>query len=104
MFCYLNISETANEIQKAMFFVNPKERKSSPIIWTFSLFESSVDSEISSMSLLLLLLLLSNTIFVFGGHENCPTNALKNILEKQTPEVTVVERHKNVSSSSTKFR
>ena len=56
------------------------------------------------MSLLLLLLLLSNTIFVFGGHENCPTNALKNILEKQTPEVTVVERHKNVSSSSTKFR
>ena len=55
------------------------------------------------MALLLALLTISNVISVLGGQENCPTNALKGILEDLTPEVEIVERHRNSSSSTTKF-
>ena len=66
----------------------------------------SVFLQISSMPhLLLAFLTVSNVIVVFGGADNCPPmDELTNILEKYTPEVNVVNRQKNDTSSSSTFR
>ena len=82
------------------------------LLFTFLLFDVrssellSVLLQISSMPhLLLAFLTVSNVIVVFGGADNCPPmDELTNILEKYTPEVNVVNRQKNDTSSSSTFR
>ena len=73
-------------------------------VWSSELL--SVFLQISSMPhLLLAFLTVSNVIVVFGGADNCPPmDELTNILEKYTPEVNVVNRQKNDTSSSSTFR